>query len=192
MVPIRVIFVGPPGAGKGTQGKRVAAEYDVAHLSTGEMLRQRRDQSDDDGLIASYIDGGNLAPDEMVMEMVANRLSRPDCQAGWLMDGFPRTLVQAELFDGYLGHHADKITRVIELVADPEILVDRLLRRAKKEDRADDTSETIAQRLKVYRTRTKPVLGYYRKQDLFTQIQADNDPDSVFEEIKRCIGSQVV
>jgi adenylate kinase len=192
LVPVRIIFVGPPGAGKGTQGARVAAEFQVAHLSTGEMLRRRRDQDDDDGLVASYIDGGNLAPDEMVMEMVAERLSKPDCQAGWLMDGFPRTLVQAKLFDGYLNHHADRITQVIELVVDPEVIVDRLLGRAKTEDRVDDTPETIAHRLKVYRARTQPVLSYYRDKDLVTRIDANQDPDTVFTAIRRCIGSQVV
>lgn len=192
MVPVRIIFIGPPGAGKGTQGKRVADEFQVAHLSTGEMLRQVRDQGDDDGLVASYIDDGNLAPDQLVMNMVADRLSQPDCQRGWLMDGFPRTVIQAELFDGYLTHHADRITRVIELVADPEIIVERLLKRAKLEDRADDTAETIANRLKVYRTRTKPVLSYYRKQDLVSRIDGTQDPESVFQDIRRCIGSQVV
>lgn len=192
MVPVRIIFIGPPGAGKGTQGKRVADEFQVAHLSTGEMLRKLCQRGDDDGLVASYIDDGNLAPDLLVMNMVSDRLSQPDCQRGWLMDGFPRTVVQAELFDGYLSHHADRITRVIELVADPEIIVERLLKRAKLEDRVDDTAETIANRLKVYRTRTKPVLSHYRKQDLVSRIDGTQDPESVFQDIRRCIGSQVV
>ena len=183
------MFVGPPGAGKGTQGYRVATEYQISHLSTGDMLRRRRDESDDDGLVASYIDGGNLAPDELVMELVSARLSKPDCQAGWLMDGFPRTVKQAQLFGGYLEHHGEGINRVIELVASKEELIERLLKRAEIEQRVDDTPETIIQRLEVYQQRTMPVLGYYRDRDLITRIDAMNDADTVFKDIKSCIDS---
>ncbi|KAA1261948.1 adenylate kinase [Rubripirellula obstinata] len=185
--PVRIVFVGPPGSGKGTQGARVASEFRISHLSTGEMLRQLRDQSDDDCKFSSYTEGSILAPDDLMIELVAERLSLPDCQAGWLMDGFPRTLSQAQAFDGYLNHHGDQITRVIELVADADGIVKRLIERAKSENRPDDTPKNIVERLKVYRVRTKPVLSYYRDRDLVTQIDAMQDIDSVFADIKKCI-----
>ena len=187
VAPIRLVFVGAPGSGKGTQGTRFASEFQISHLSTGEMLRQRRDESDDDGKFASYTEGSILAPDELIMEMVAERLSQADCQAGWLMDGFPRTVVQAQMFDGYLKHHGEQITRVIELVANADGIVKRLIQRAKTEGRVDDSPETIIKRLKVYAVRTKPVLSYYRDRDLVTRIDAMQEIDSVFKDIKDSI-----
>lgn len=187
MTPVRIVFVGPPGSGKGTQGALIASEFHISHLSTGEMLRERRDQLNDNCEFASYTEGSILAPDALMMDMVADRLSKPDCQSGWLMDGFPRTLVQAQLFDDYLKHHGDQITRVIELVADAGEIAKRLVERSKLENRVDDTPENIAKRLKVYGTRTKPVLSYYRDHDLVTRIDAMQDVDSVFSDIKDCI-----
>ena len=185
--PIRIVFVGSPGSGKGTQGTRIASEFQISHLSTGEMLRQRRDESDEDGKFASYTEGSILAPDQLMMDMVSERLSRADCQAGWLMDGFPRTLVQAQMFDAYLKHHGERITRVIELVANSDGLAKRLVQRAETEGRVDDSPETIIKRLKVYAIRTKPVSSYYRDRDLVTRIDAMQDIESVFKDIKMCI-----
>ena len=120
-----------------------------------------------------------------MLGMITDRLSQPDCQSGWLMDGFPRTLSQAQWFDGYLDHHADHIDRVIEFVADRQVLAERLLGRAKLENRVDDTPETIAKRWEVYQDRTRPVLNHYR--DLVTPIDAMQNPDAVFADIQRCL-----
>lgn len=180
---MRIVFIGPPGVGKGTQCKRLAAHYQIAHLSTGEMLRSVEKESSLGSLIGSYIDAGGLAPDIMVMRIVRKRLLDDDCRNGCLFDGFPRTLVQAEALDQYLVASDDKLCVVISLEADTTELIDRLLKRAQQENRVDDNAETIQRRLEVFREKTAPVLQYYSAQGLVEPIDAMQSPDTIFDSI---------
>lgn len=189
---MRIVFIGPPGVGKGTQCKRLASHFKIAHLSTGDMLRSVRKDSTLGLLIRSYIDTGSLAPDNLVMRIVRKRLAEDDCRNGCLLDGFPRTLVQAKALDRELAAANHHLCIVISLEADTTELIDRLLKRAQQENRVDDTAETIQRRLEVFGEKTAPVLQYYAAQDLVQPIDAMQPADDVFKAIcdqinRRCV-----
>ena len=148
------------------------------------MLRASKDDAKIGELIAGYIDGGNLAPDDLMMQFIISRLRQPDCGDGYLFDGFPRTIRQAEMFDLFLSETDAKLDRVIHLVAEVPELISRLLARAKIEGRADDTLETIKSRLEIYQKRTAPVLEFYQQQGLVHLVNAMQSPDEVFEELE--------
>lgn len=182
---MRIVFIGPPGAGKGTQCKRLTEFLGIPHLSTGDMLRQTRAQDSALGrLVASYLDAGRLAPDYLVMRIVTKRLRDQDCQNGCLFDGFPRTLVQAQLLDEHLSERADQVDLVLDLAVRQDELVARMLKRATLENRSDDTAETINERLRVFYTQTAPLLVYYREQGKLATIDGMRAPDEVFEEVR--------
>lgn len=189
---MRIVFIGPPGVGKGTQCKRLASHFRIVHLSTGEMLRSVDKESALGLLIGSYIDVGGLAPDNLVMRIVRKRLLADDCRNGCLFDGFPRTLVQAEALDQYMGAIGDSLCIVISLEAETTELVDRLLKRAQQESRIDDTSETIQRRLEVFREKTAPVLEYYGAQGLVQPVDAMQSPDAIFDSIRDQINRRCV
>ncbi|MFN5466904.1 MAG: adenylate kinase [Pirellulaceae bacterium] len=182
---MRIVFIGPPGAGKGTQCKKLIDLLGIPHLSTGDMLRTVREQDTALGrLVGSYLDSGQLAPDHLVMRIVTLRLQKPDCMPGVLFDGFPRTLVQAQLLDEYFEQHDQGLDLVLQLVVQESALIDRLVRRAAKEGRRDDTYETIQARLDVFNHQTMPLIDYYRKKNLLVPIDGMQDPESVFEAIQ--------
>ena len=187
---MRIVFIGPPGAGKGTQCKRLIEYLKIPHLSTGEMLRQTRGGSALGRLVASYIDAGRLAPDYLVMRIVIKRLAAADCQSGCLFDGFPRTLNQAQLLDEYLENRGCRLDWVLDLAVEQEELVSRLLKRAKVEHRADDTVETISARLRVFHNQTAPLLDYYRERGIVQRIDGMKTPDEVFAQIRQCVDSR--
>lgn len=190
---MRIIFIGPPGAGKGTQCKRLASHLAIPHLSTGEMLRETKKPVADSGsadcisalgrVVASFIDGGRLAPDYLVMRLITKRLASPDCNDGCLFDGFPRTVNQAVMLDEFMVDKNWQVDVILNLVADEEALIDRLLKRAIVEDRVDDTAETISARLRVFHTQTAPVLDHYTGRGIVHWIDAMKSPDDVFAEI---------
>ncbi|MCD0460261.1 adenylate kinase [Roseiconus lacunae] len=187
---MRVVFIGPPGAGKGTQCRRLQTELGVPHVSTGEMLRATKSDSPIGKMIADLIDGGNLAPDDLVMQYVVDRLKKPDCNAGVLFDGFPRTVNQARMLDVHLAEKGVPLDAVINLHADPKELVSRLLRRAEIENRADDTSDAIQSRLEIFHRRTKPVLDYYLQAGLVESVDAMQSTDVVYQAILDAIAKR--
>lgn len=147
------------------------------------MLRQTKRDSALGKVVASYIDHGRLAPDYLVLPIITKRLTESDCEAGCLLDGFPRTVNQAEKLDEYFATRQWKLDAVLNLTVPTEELVARLLRRAQTENRSDDTEATIAARLEVFRTQTAPVLDYYRQHGLVKTIDGSQSPEDVFSEI---------
>ncbi len=185
---MRIVFIGPPGSGKGTQCKRLVELLGVPQLSTGEMLREvKRQDSALARWVGRHLDAGELAPDHLVMRMVAKRLSRADCAQGCLFDGFPRTVVQAQLLGEYLSRQALRLNLVLELRVVHKELVSRLLRRGELEDRGDDDHETIESRLRVFQTQTAAVLDYYEKRGLLSVVDGMQSQDNVFVQIRQAV-----
>lgn len=178
---MRIIFIGPPGAGKGTQSERMIAAYGMAHLSTGDMLRAARDAKTEVGKKAEqYMSAGQLVPDGIIVDIVRERLQQPDCRKGFLLDGFPRTIAQAEALDAMLACEKLPLDVVLELRVPEEELFTRLAGRG----RADDKPEVIRQRLVAYRNQTEPLLNYYGKQKLLTSVDGLGTVDDIFARIK--------
>jgi adenylate kinase len=186
---MRLVFIGPPGSGKGTQSKRLLAYLGVPHLSTGEMLRRAIANRESEGVVAEhYMSQGKLVPDEIVMRIVEKRLQQQDCcSQGCLFDGFPRTLPQAAALDELLCAASTPLDSAIELQANEDELMRRMLYRASVERRPDDTPQTVARRLDVYRQQTAPLIDYYRRQGKLISIDAMRSPDEVFADIQRAV-----
>ncbi|MEZ5894435.1 MAG: adenylate kinase [Parvularculaceae bacterium] len=172
-----VIFLGPPGAGKGTQAKHIVTRYGIPQLSTGDMLRAAVAAKTPIGLKAKAImDAGNLVSDDVVGAIIEDRIAEEDCANGFLLDGFPRTVGQAEMLDRLLDNQDLAVDAVIELQVDEAALIDRLRNRIKEtlargeKPRADDNEETFAKRLGVYRDQTAPLIPYYRAQGKLRSI----------------------
>lgn len=176
---MRLVLFGPPGAGKGTQAAFLVEHYDIPHISTGDILRANVADSTTLGVEAQgYMDAGQLVPDNVVIGMVTDRLEQPDTKAGFLLDGFPRTVEQAEQLADHLGE-SRAIDVVVRFVADDAELVDRLLKRAQDQGRSDDNAETIRARLVEYQDKTAPLIDYYDKRGLLVPIDAVGDVDDV-------------
>jgi adenylate kinase len=185
---MRIVFLGPPGAGKGTQCVRVVQHYEMPHISTGDMLRQAIQEGTPLGQRAkSYLDQGQLVPDDVIVDVVCHRLDQPDCQRKFLLDGFPRTIAQAEALDAYLTRHDRPLAASLQLIADDEEVRRRLLARAAKEGRSDDTPETINERLRVYQQQTQPLVDYYRQRGIHHEINGVGTPDEVFARVHACL-----
>ena len=168
---MRLSIMGPPGVGKGTQAKRIKNALNITHLSTGEILRLKIKAESKVGVIAkSFIDKGHLVPDEILIKIVKDRVARPDCSNGYLLDGFPRTLAQAEGLEKILYNEGHRLDFVISLVADESELVKRLINRKKESGRSDDNPKIIRNRQKIYWEQTAPLLEFYRKKDILINI----------------------
>lgn len=163
--------MGPPGAGKGTQAKFIAEKFLIPHISTGDIFRENLKKETAIGLEAkAFMDRGEYVPDDVTNRIVADRLTWPDAVGGFLLDGYPRTLDQVNFLDQVLANKDQKIDRVIELVADINTLVQRLLNRAQEQNRADDTKEVITKRLEVYLAETAPIIENYKAKNLVIQV----------------------
>jgi len=183
-----IVFIGPPGSGKGTQCKRLIDYLHISHLSTGDLLREAKAKGTSLGQLASqYMDQGRLVPDPLVLAMVGGKLSEPEFANGCLFDGFPRTLQQARALDEELAKRGTPLNLALELRADEEELIGRMLRRSAEEKRADDNPQTISHRLEVYRQQTAPLLDYYRFRGVLAVIDGMGTPDQVFEHIKTAV-----
>ena len=180
---MRLILLGPPGAGKGTQAARVCEANGLVHLSTGDLLRAAVGAGTALGLEAkSFMDAGNLVPDTLVLALVRERLEQPDAAGGFLLDGFPRNVTQAQALAADLGDKG--VEKVVHMKLDDEEIVQRLLARG----RADDTEEVIRNRLEVYRAETAPLIAHYEGMGLLTTIDALGSMDEVFDRIAGALG----
>ncbi len=179
-----VVFIGPPGAGKGTQAQRLIELLSIPHVSTGDMLRQAISQGTELGKRASdFMQAGKLVPDELVLRIIGQCLDDPKMTRGCLFDGFPRNVDQAKALDQLMQDRQTPVDLVLELQVDSDELVRRMLARK----RPDDTPETISERLVVYKNQTAPVLEYYRDKGLLATIEGSGTPDDVFERIRQCV-----
>ncbi len=181
---MRLIIMGPPGAGKGTQAARIAERYSIPAISTGDIFRRNLAEGTPLGEQAkTYMEAGEYVPDEVTNAMVADRLSQPDARGGWLLDGYPRTLAQVDALDSILADVSLELDAVLELVVDTDVVVQRLLKRAEIEGRADDNAETIRRRMEVYTAETAPLTEAYAARGLLTQVDGLGDIDEVTDRI---------
>ncbi len=182
----RLIFLGPPGAGKGTQAKTLAHDWNIPHISTGEILRKAMQEQSLLGIKAQgYVDGGELVPDQLVLDIVEDRLSQQDTQPGWILDGFPRNVSQAGSLDALLQKMAHGEARVVNLEVPDDVLIARLMERG----REDDTEEVIRRRLEVYREQTAPLIDFYRNRHQLVSINGNQSLLQVTGEVKKMIDS---
>ena len=213
---LRTILLGPPGAGKGTQAVKIVEKYSIPHISTGDIFRENIKNETELGKRAkSYMDRGELVPDELVVEIATDRLTKNDCKNGFLLDGFPRTIFQAEKLDEFLTKRGEKIDKVINIDVEKDALVKRITGRRvckscgasyhvvnippKKDgvcdlcdgeliQRADDTEETVLNRIDVYNKQTKPLVDYYDKAGVIVNIDGNKDLDDVLSDINTALG----
>ena len=216
MAQFNLILLGPPGAGKGTQASRIAADYGLPHISTGDILRGAVKNQTPMGLEAKrYMDAGDLVPDEVVIGIVKDRLQEPDTAAGFLMDGFPRTIPQAEELDKALESLGRGVTKTLVILVDEEDLVRRLSGRrvcrgcqapfhvmfnqpreegvcdacgGELYQRDDDNEVTVRNRLATYRRQTEPLIEYYDRAGLVARIDGARTPDQVYEDVRAALG----
>lgn len=214
---MKIVLLGPPGAGKGTQAKLIVQKYNIPHISTGDIFRKNIKEMTPLGIKAKeYIDKGQLVPDELTVEIVKDRIKEDDCKNGFLLDGFPRTVAQADALNDVLADLGTKLDYVINIKVDENNLIERLSGRrvcpkcgasfhvvfnppkvegvcdycgAEVVQRADDSEETVKNRLSVYNKQTQPLIDYYTKNGLIKNINGEQDINDVFEEICSVLGS---
>ena len=214
---LRTILLGPPGAGKGTQAVKIVEKYGVPHISTGDIFRENIKKGTELGKKAQeYMNRGELVPDDLVIEIATTRLLEDDCKNGFLLDGFPRTVYQAEKLDEFLAAHGSKIDKVLDIAVEKEELITRLTGRRvckacgasyhvvnippKTEgicdacggelvQRADDNIETVTNRIDVYEAQTKPLVDYYEKAGNIAHIDGATGLDNVFADIVKALGA---
>jgi adenylate kinase len=190
-VGLDVVILGPPGAGKGTQGKLIAAAEEIPHINTGDMFRAECAAGTAlGGRVKEILDNGDLVPDDVTIEVVRGRLAQDDTANGFVVDGFPRTLTQAEALDRVLVElDRGELCVVLDFVVSDEVALQRLLGRAGVEGRSDDTLDKIRHRLAVYHELTEPLVEYYRSRGLLVGIHADRTVAEVFSEVEQVLST---
>jgi adenylate kinase len=182
---VRILFLGPQGSGKGTQAKRIESEYGLPHIATGDILRDAMAAGTPLGRIAKPIyDRGELVPDDVIIGVIRDRLAQPDAEAGFVLDGFPRNLAQAEALDDMLEEIGRPLDVVLELRIPREVAMERMLKRAAEEGRSDDTPEVMARRLDLYDDVTQPVVDHYAPTGSLVAIHGEKSIDAVWAEIQ--------
>ena len=189
MSGLGIVMLGAPGAGKGTQAVRIAEAHGIPHISTGEVLRGAIAAGSELGQkVKEIVESGALVPDELVVDVIRERLVQPDAAGGFVLDGFPRTIGQAEALDALLTELDRPLKFVLELELAEQTAVERMLGRAADQGRADDTPEVIKNRFEVYRRQTEPLSNYYRSTGILVAIDSSPGMDEVFAEIERVLG----
>lgn len=216
---MRILIMGPPGAGKGTQAVKIASFCEIPHISTGDIFRAAiREDSELGRKLKGYLDEGKLVPDEVTVEIIRERLQKPDCEKGFLLDGFPRTVPQAKALDGILKERQTSLDVVLNIEVAPQVLLERLTGRRvcrncgatfhvvyqppRKEgvcdrcggelyQRSDDTERVVSERLEVYARQTAPLLEYYQERGLLRKVNGELSIDEVWLEIEKILRSLV-
>jgi adenylate kinase len=187
----RMIILGPPGAGKGTQAARIAERLAIPAISTGDIFRTNiKEQTELGRRVEAILASGGYVPDEVTNEIVEDRLTWPDAENGFLLDGYPRTAGQVEALDAMLARHGHQLDAVLELTVDEDAVVERLLKRAEIEGRADDSEEVIRERQALYRRETAPLAKHYAGVGLLVQVNGMGDVDSVTQRILDALPSE--
>jgi len=186
---VNLLVLGPQGAGKGTQAKRISSEYGIPHISTGEMFRAEQAAGTELGRrLGEIMAKGDLVPDDLTIALIKERLARPDAATGFIFDGFPRTLAQADALDAMLAGIGRGLDAILFFDVPDEVGFERALRRAELEDRTDDTPEAIRKRLAIYHSETEPIVEHYRATGKLVPLHADRSIEEVWNEITRALG----
>jgi adenylate kinase len=189
---MRIVFLGPPGSGKGTQAKLLAERLKVPAISTGDMLRAAVREGTPLGLKAKAVmEAGELVSDDLMIGLIRERISRPDARPGFLLDGFPRTVEQAVALDGLLKGNEKRLSTVVNLSVPGAVLIDRLAGRSGQENRSDDRRETVLERLRVYRQKTEPLIEFYRRRGLLTDVDGVGEVSEIADRIGRAVAPAV-
>ena len=187
---MRIIFLGPPGSGKGTQASQLAKRLGVPAISTGEILREAvRKQTALGQKAKAVMERGELVSDDLIVAMIGERLAEADARRGFILDGFPRTLAQARAFETMLSGNGDALSAVLNFSVPEAELTERMLGRAQAEGRADDRPETIRERMRVYREKTEPLVGFYRDRDLLAEIDGVGSVSEVAGRVDEAVSS---
>lgn len=187
-----VILIGAPGAGKGTQAKILAEKTNLPQIATGDIFRHNLKNNTELGNQAKpYMDRGELVPDSITIAMFKDRLSEPDCEQGAILDGFPRSIAQAKAFDQLVTELDATLSVVVYLKVAQDVLVERLLKRAELEGRADDNAETIRNRMRVYEEQTFPVLAFYRDKDIVVEVSGEQSIEAVQSDLYQVVSEKL-
>ena len=182
---MRIVLLGAPGSGKGTQAALLVKERSLTHISSGELLRTAAKAGTELGLKAkSIIDRGELVSDDIMLGLIKERLSQPDVQDGFILDGYPRNIIQAGALNELLSNLGLPVDEALQIDVDVEMAVMRIARRAAKEGRSDDTEEVARNRMKIYSEQTAPVVEYYARKGVLTRVLGDGTAEEVFQRIK--------
>ena len=217
MMPVKIILLGPPGAGKGTQAKSISSRYSIPHISTGDIFRKNISENTPLGIEAKkYIDQGQLVPDEVTINMVKDRLQKDDCKDGYLVDGFPRTVSQAEALQQFIEDRGESLDTALLIYVPMDFILERMTGRrvcpscgasyhvkfnpardgrcelcgTDVVQRKDDTAETVKERLDVYERQTQPLIDYYQDKNLLSQVDGTKAINEVFESICGILGNK--